>query len=265
MRPKITAFVPCDFCTGMADDYDVFDRRAGLDRLVSVCLERNPLAAAHALVGRDDHVAVGVADASRQRLRREATEHHRVDGADSRTCQHGHGRLRDHRHVDRDPVAFLGTGCLEAVGEAADLPVQFPVGDGFVLVRLIALPQDGDLVPARFEMAVDAVVAGVQGAVVEPADMQIGCIVGDIPNVCVGLDPIDSSAMFQPEPLWILDRTAVVLEIPVPVHQCRFCHCVRHRVDPVLERSVGGGVRHGRGQVSMARLAGRPIASRILG
>ena len=229
VRPKVAAFVPCDLCAGMPHDNHMFDRRAGLDRSVGVCLERDSLAAAHALVGRDDHVAVGVAYASRQCFGREAAKHDRVNGADSRACQHGHGCLRNHRHVDGDPVAFSGAGRLEPVGEPADLPVQFPVGDGLVLIRLIALPQDGDLVPARFEMAVDAVVAGVQGAVVKPTNMQIGRIVGDIPDVRIGSDPIDPSAVFQPEPFRVLDRVAIVFKISGPVDPRRFHQGVRGR------------------------------------
>ena len=59
------------------------------------------------------------------------------------------GRLGDHRQVDRDPVALLDAVRLQHVGEAADLRVQLAIGDARVLGRVVALPDDRDLVAAR--------------------------------------------------------------------------------------------------------------------
>ena len=67
-------------------------------------------------------------------------------------------RLRDHRHVDGDAVAFLDAARLQDVGEAADLGVQLLVGELLVVLRIVAFPEDGGLVAAFGQMAVDAVV-----------------------------------------------------------------------------------------------------------
>ncbi len=96
-----------------------------------------------------------------------------MDGTDSGTGQHGDGGLRDHRQVQRDAIAFLDAAILENVGELADLFVQFTVGDLAVFVRVVAFPDDGDLVAAGLEVAVEAVVGDVEGAALEPIDMQV--------------------------------------------------------------------------------------------
>ena len=51
-------------------------------------------------------LAAGVLDAVLERRRREAAEHHRVDGADAGAGVHRDQHLRHHRHVDDDAVAL---------------------------------------------------------------------------------------------------------------------------------------------------------------
>ena len=77
------------------------------ERGVDVALERNGLAAAHALVGGDHRAGVAIGDAAGEAFGREAAEHDRVDRADPRAGEHRRRRLGDHRHVDHHPVAAL--------------------------------------------------------------------------------------------------------------------------------------------------------------
>ena len=95
----------------------------------ALALSGTVLAAAQALVGGDDDVALAVLDAVGQAVGREAAEHHRMDRADARAGQHGVGRLGDHRQVDRDAIALLGAQLLQRVGHAADFGVQLAIGD----------------------------------------------------------------------------------------------------------------------------------------
>ena len=77
-------------------------------------------------------------------------------------------RLRDHRHVDGDPVALLDAQLQQGVGGLGDLVLELGVGDGAGVARL-ALEVDGDPVAvAGLDVPVDAVVRDVELAVREP-------------------------------------------------------------------------------------------------
>ena len=89
--------------------------------------------------------------------------------------------------------------------------MQFAVGQRFVVVRVVAFPDDGHLVAAGLEMAVEAVGRGVEGAVFEPPDMQIRGVVGDILDLAVGLDPVETLALFPPKAFGVVDRLTVQL------------------------------------------------------
>ena len=102
-----------------------------------------------------------------QALGGEAAEDHRVRGADARARLHRDHRLDRHRHVDQDALALLDAVRLERVGELADAVIELLVGDlGHLAV--VGLEDDRDLVRLRLEVPVEAVVGGVQLAVVEP-------------------------------------------------------------------------------------------------
>ncbi len=112
-----------------------------VDGVVADLLERDRLAAAQPLVGRDQDLAAGVQDAIPQGVGREAGEDDRMDGADPGAGQHGVGQGRDHRQVDRDPVALPDPVRQEDVGHPADLVLQALVGDVLVLTRLRRPPR----------------------------------------------------------------------------------------------------------------------------
>ena len=140
---------------------------------------------------------------------REAAEHHRMHRADARAGQHGVGRLGDHRQVDGDAVALLDAVRLQHVGELAHPLVQLAIGDLLVLGRIVAFPDDGDLVAARLQMPVDAVGRDVERAVLVPLDRDVVGIVGGVLDLGVGLDPVDALADLAPEPVRVLDRALV--------------------------------------------------------
>ncbi len=86
-------------------------------------------APAPAAVGGDEQRGLGVLDAAGQGLGREAAEDDRVRRADARAGEHGDGQLRDHGHVDGDPVAGLDAQLEEGVGGLLDLAVEVGVGE----------------------------------------------------------------------------------------------------------------------------------------
>ena len=111
------------------NDQNGGDVRAGFQGLIDIGLQRHLAAAAQALVGGNDHMAVAVLNPARDGIRREAAEHHRMDRANPGAGQHGIGRLRDHRHIDGDTVALLDPPALEDIGHAAGLFIGLAIGD----------------------------------------------------------------------------------------------------------------------------------------
>ena len=158
MQPDIARRVPRHLAAGPAHHQHagIVARQLG-QRIVRVFLQGDWLAATHALIGRDDKARGAILDAAGEALGREAAKHHRMHSTDARAGEHGIGRLGDHWQIDGDAVAFAHAIGLQHIGELADPLVQLPVGDAFVLGRIIALPDDGDLVGAAFHVPVDAV------------------------------------------------------------------------------------------------------------
>jgi hypothetical protein len=154
-------------------------------------------------------VGSAILDAVGEAVRREAAEDDRVDGADPRAGEHRVGRLGDHRQVDRDPVALLDPALLEHVCKPVDLLAKLSIGDFFILVGAVALPQDRGLIPPCRQMPVDAVHRHVEGAVMKPTDMQIAGVVGDVLHLGEGLDPVDAPSVLAPEGLRIAHRRLV--------------------------------------------------------
>lgn len=74
-----------------------------------------------------------VLDPSRQRLRAEAGEYHRVHRADPRTRQHGRHRHGRHGHVHGHPVALVDAVVSEGVGDAAGRLQQLSVAEMFFI------------------------------------------------------------------------------------------------------------------------------------
>ncbi len=176
---------------------------------VRVRFERHLAAAAYALVGGHDNARLRILDAARERVRRKSAEHHGMNRADARAGKHRERGLRDHRHIDGDAVALLGAARLEDVGEPAHLGLQLAVSDLAVVLRIIALPDDGDLVAALRHMAVDAIVGDVGDAVLEPFDRDVMRIEGGVLDLGEWLEPIDALGLLAPESVRILDRALV--------------------------------------------------------
>src|SRR5674476_350051 len=159
----------------------------------------------------------------------EAAEHHAVGDAESRAGQQGDGQFRDHAHVDDGAVAGLEAAGLQHVGETADQAVQLLVGD-HALVARFAFPQDGDFVlPRGGEVAVNAVIGGVDLAAGEPFGE------GRIPLENVGplLKPVQLLfGQFAPKLLGIFGGSLVKGAIALhPLHGRLLDEFRRRRVD----------------------------------
>ena len=99
-----------------------------------------------------------------------ATEHHRVHRTDTRAGEHGHGRLRHHRHVDDHSIAFAHPQLAQQTGQARHLVTQLVVAE-----RLLHAGHGGVvdqrrlLATAQLDLPIEGQVAAVQAAVSEPA------------------------------------------------------------------------------------------------
>ncbi len=234
MVPDVAAFDPGYVALGALDHHHGRDVRAVLQCLFHILLQRDVLAAAHALVGGDHGAAVGIEDAVAQRVRREAAEHHRVHRPDTGAGEHGVGGLGNHRHVDADPVALFHAAALQHVSQAADVVVQLAVGDVRGFAGVVAFPDDRDLFAAAFQVAIDAVVGDVQLAALEPGGLAFPQVA--VVDAVPGLEPIEEGlGLLAPELVGVLDGLAVQALVVVVVQVGTLADGVRHRVDADLE------------------------------
>ncbi len=155
------------------DHDDVLDAWRMFQRRVGEFLELNVFARPQRDVGGDEQLAFGIVDAPGQRVRAEAAEDHRMNRADARTAKHRDGGFGNHRHVNRHAVAFLDAERFQDVREFADLRVQFRVGDALHVLFRLTLPDDGGLVAARFEVAIQAVDGEIELAVFKPGVLDL--------------------------------------------------------------------------------------------
>src|SRR6266513_2127651 len=160
--PDITTLGPGHFLLRATDDEHLLDGLCLRDRVVGVLLQRDCGALAIATVGRDQDLGLGVDDATGERFRRESTEHDRERRADPGAGEHRGRELRDHRHVDRDAVAFLDAKLLQRVGGAGCHIEKVLIGDSSAVAGL-PLPVVGDLgASARLDVAIETVLRDVE-------------------------------------------------------------------------------------------------------
>ncbi|MNP41228.1 hypothetical protein D3C76_1349180 [compost metagenome] len=132
-----------------------------------------------------------------------------MNRADPGTGQHGDHGFGDHRHIDSHHVAAVHVLATQGVGELAHLLVQFAVSDVAAFGRVIALPDDRDLIAALGQMTVQAVVGNVQGAVGEPFDVDMVIVEGGLLHRGERLDPVEALGLLAPEAVRVDDRLLV--------------------------------------------------------
>ena len=216
MIPHVAAIVPGDVAASALDHHHLLDAGGALQGLVGVGLHRHLAATAHPFVRSDDHVAFGVNDAVFQRIGREAAKHDGMDRADAGAGQHGDGGFRDHRHVNAYPVALLDAEAFQRIGEFADILMQLPVGDFLVFGRIVAFPDDGDLIATGGQMPVQTVFTDIQLAAFKPADVAFGEV--PIQNLVPALGPGNELiSLLGPKAFGVIDRALVHRQVLIIV------------------------------------------------
>ena len=187
---------------------------AEADREVEQGLVFDDAARLDAAARGQDHFRLGVVDAGRELLGREAAEHHRMDRADAGAGEHGHHRFGDHRHVDQDAIAGDDAEVVQDGGERRGLVEELAVGDRPLRPGHRAVVVDRRLVAASvFHMPIDGVVAGVDPRVGKPVPVDAGLGVEDPLG---RLDPGDLSRGLGPKGLRI--GAPLIIGLPVATH-----------------------------------------------
>jgi len=125
--------------------------------------------------------------------------------ADPGAGQHGNRQFRNHRHIDRDAVAFADAEFLERARELTDFGFQLAIGQGSHVAGF-AFPKDGGVVaPASVDLQIQTVVRQVGLAADEPFD------VGPFPvaDRSPFLEPVMLFGDFRPELLGLANRSLV--------------------------------------------------------
>ena len=154
-----------------------------------------------------------------------------MDGADPRASEHGIGDFRNHRQIDGDPVAFLDVAVAQDVGQPAHLVVQLAIGDVLGLLGIVAFPDDRGLIGALGKMPVDAVVGGVEHAVLEPFDRDIARAEGAVLDLARCSVPVQALGFLGPKAVGVLERARVHLLVLVGVDIGAFLPLRRNVVD----------------------------------
>jgi hypothetical protein len=193
------------------DHQHFFRRELGqLAGFVQQVLVGHGLAAAHAGVAGDDQLGLGVVDARRQGTGCEATEHHRMDGADAGTGEDGEGGFGDHRHVDQDAVTAADAERLHDRGGAHHFGLQFGEGIALFFVGLGRDVDQGAIVGTLRGMAVHGVVAEIGLAADEPLGKRRPREVTYLLRRCL---PVDQCRLLGPELVALINRALVKLRV----------------------------------------------------
>ena len=118
---------------------------------------------------------------------------------------------RNHRHVDRDAIAFLHAEALQRVREFADALVQLAIAqEPRRAVRVVGLPEDRGLVGTFDEVPVQTIRGDVELAVGEPAHVQVARVEARVFDLRERLRPREPFLrLLAPKPRGIRDGFAV--------------------------------------------------------
>ena len=166
------------------------------------------LATARTGIGADHHLGLGVFNACGQRARRKTAEHHRMDGPNSCTSQHGKGGLWNHGHVNQHPIALLHAQAFKHGRHTLHFSVQLRIGVDLFLVGFGAYKNQGRLVSTSCKVAVYRVVAKVGGAAHKPAGKRRLAVVANLLRWHL---PINALGLLCPKFVWSVYRLAIKL------------------------------------------------------
>ena len=231
--PAVAAFLHCHCCARALHDDHVCDAWAFGQRFIHILFQRHGFAAAQAFIRGNDNPGLAILDAPRHTVRREAAKYHRMHRPDARAGQHGVSRFRNHRHVNGDPVTLFDPARLQHIGEMANCFMQRVVGDVLALRRIVAFPDDRDLLAAFRQVPVHTIGGHIQGAIFKPFDVQMVGIVGPVAHLGERRHPVQPRRFLAPEAVRIAHRCRIGIGILRGGHESALFPFLRHRNDSV--------------------------------
>ena len=109
--------------------------------------------------------------------------------------------------------------------------MQLAVGDVSGLGGVVALPNDRGLVGALGKVPVDAIVGGVEDAILEPLDRDVAGTKRAVLDLARRLVPVEALGLLRPEAVRVLERARVHLLVLVRVDIGAFLPLRRNVVD----------------------------------
>ena len=153
-----------------------------------------------------------------------------MDSADARAGQHGHRRFRHHRHIDSHDIALFNAQIEQDVGKAADIAMKLAISDVFALAGIVAFPDDGRLVAALRQMAIEAVSGEVQRTVFIPLNGNIARRERGVFHARIGFYPVKDFALLAPEGVRFGDGLLILRLVLFRVNQATFRNISGNRV-----------------------------------
>ena len=135
-----------------------------------------------------------------------------MNRANSGAGQHCNCKLRDHRHINRNPIALAHPARFQDIGELAHFLVKLVVGYDSIFTRFVAFPNNRCLIALGFKMSVKTVVRNICLATFEPLDRDwsYSSIVVETADVVPFLEPVVLGRFFRPERLRVVNRPFVL-------------------------------------------------------
>ena len=93
-----------------------------------------------------------------------------MNGSEPRAGEHRIRCFRNHRQIDRNAITLCHAERFQHIGEFPNFLGKFFIGDVFGFIRVITFPNDRDLIAARGQTAVDAIMRDIGHAIFEPFD-----------------------------------------------------------------------------------------------
>jgi hypothetical protein len=186
----------------------VLDGRRIAQRFLDRLAHRHARAAAERVVGGEHRLRAGILEALDDRGGGEAGEDRHLDSADVGARVGRNGRLRRHRHVDRDPVAGTDAERDECLGELRHL-----LGERherpFVAEPVLGPKDRGDRVGRTLSPRVQAGLGDVQPCTLEPGRPFDPARVVEHAVPRAGEVELEVGGDGAPEAIGFLDRRAV--------------------------------------------------------
>mmetsp|Transcript_5648 Transcript_5648/g.8415 ORF Transcript_5648/g.8415 Transcript_5648/m.8415 type:complete len:223 (-) Transcript_5648:104-772(-) len=196
--------------------------------IIDNCFQWDLLCSPQANVCSDDKLGLSSADSRRQGIRTKARKYDGMHRANSGTCQHGHGKFRNHGHVDGDLVALLDSLVLQRIGNLGNVLEKFIVGKGLGVSGLISLPNHGNVfttfTSVGVGMSVNRIVAHVEFTTGEEFDIS-RCQITMEGWLALGriLEPREALGLFSPEGRGVSDGFGVLGEVRRECSVVRYC------------------------------------------